>query len=153
VEKGKGGRSETYHFDVVDEEVCNRDLGAHVAELRGHTPEEDVLLVQWLVLVSSLEVSALLFTVGHIGVGNFGNGSEVEDNCEEEDEAAHREVGPLYGFQGRAVGFVEEHTGSEERRNDCADGLERLGEVQSEFRVPGWTTGCNKRVRRGFEGR
>ena len=61
---------------------------------------------------------------GHVGVGDFGDGSEVEDHGEEDDEGGDAEVGPLHVCEIGGVGFFEEDAGCEEWGHDGADGLE-----------------------------
>ena len=51
--------------DVVDEEACDGDLGADVAELGGDAPEEGVLVAEGLVDVAGG------------GLGLFGLGGDV----------------------------------------------------------------------------
>ena len=82
-------------FDrILDELRRNADLGAHVTELGSHAEEELVLLAHGLVDVSR-QAGALLGLESHIGVGDFGNGGEEEDDGEQEDESGDAEVSPL----------------------------------------------------------
>lgn len=56
----------------MDEEACDCDLGANVAELRGHAPEERVLAAEGLVDVAGRGLG-LFGLGGDVGVCNFGD--------------------------------------------------------------------------------
>ena len=136
---------------IFDELRSNADLGANVTELSRHAKEEFVLLTHGLVDVSG-QAGALLGLERHIGVGDFGNGGEEEDDGEQEDESGDAKVGPLDVGEVFGLGVFEEDARSEEGCHDGANGLERLGKLETEFRQSGRTTGGDERIGRGFEG-
>ena len=143
----------TYLLDVVDEEICDGNLGPHIAKLRGNAPEQNVLLVERLVHVSRIEVSTLLLAVGHVRVCDLRDGREEEHHRKKEYEARDRKVGILHRRQGRVVDVLEEHLSREKRRDNAANGLERLGEIQAQFGISRRSARRNVWVCRGFEGR
>ena len=118
---------------VFDELGGNADLGADVAELRGDTEEELVLLVERLILIAC-QVGALFSLQSHIRVCDFGYGGEEEDDGEAENEGRDAEVCPLDFGQVIGIRTGEEDTGGEEGRHNAANGLERLGEFEAELR-------------------
>ena len=83
-------------LDVVDEEIGNGDLRAHVAELSDDAPEQRVLFSEWFVVVACFEGCALGLAICHVRVSDFRNGREIKDDCETEDEGSDAEVGVLY---------------------------------------------------------
>lgn len=137
-----GGRKRWLSLcDVVDEITSNSDLSTDVAELSSSSPEESILFAERLVNVSSAG-GGLLGLLSHVGIGDFGNRREEEDNREEEDEAGDAEVDPLYGFERvavLAVDVLEDNERGEDRCDDGTDGLERLSQVQPELAVLGRT--------------
>lgn len=80
---------------VLDELRRHADLGAHVAELSGDAKEELVLASHGLVHVAG-ESGALFRLQGHVGIGDFRDGREEEDNSEEEDKDGNAKVSPLH---------------------------------------------------------
>jgi hypothetical protein len=84
--------------EVVDEVSSDTDLSTNVGELGKGAPEEGVLLTKWLVDVSSSR-GGHLSLVGHVGIGDLRDGSKVEDNSEDGDEAGNSEVDPLNGLE------------------------------------------------------
>lgn len=96
--------------EVVDEEGGDTDLSTNVAELSSNTEEESVLLAERLVNVSS-GGGHHLSLVGHVGVGDLRDGSEVEDNSEDADEDGDTKVDPLHARQALAVlsDVLEDH--------------------------------------------
>jgi hypothetical protein len=100
--------------EVVDEEGRHADLGADVRELRCDTPEERVLLAQRLVDVARGD-GGHLGLVGHVRVRDFGDGREVENHCEDGDEAGNAEVDPLHGLKRLSISadVLEDDLGGE----------------------------------------
>ena len=136
---------------IADELRCDGHLGADVAELSDDAEEEFVLFAQGLVLVAG-QVGALFGLESHVGVGDFGDGREEEDDSEEEDEAGDAEVGPLHVAEVGIADFLEEDAGREERGDDRADCLEGLGELETELGQSGRTAGSDEWVGGGLEG-
>jgi hypothetical protein len=104
---------------VVDKVRSDTDLGTDVGELRECTPEQSVLLAQRLVDVAG-GASGHLSLVGHVGVGDLRDGSEVEDDGEDGDEASDTKVHPLHGLEGATVSanVLEDNLRSEDGRDD-----------------------------------
>lgn len=127
-------------------------MSSDVGELRGDAKEELVLLAERLLLVSR-QVSALFCLKGHVGVRDLGEWREEEDHGKEEDEGRDADVGPLDVREVGRVGVLEEDSRGQKRCHDRADGLEGLGELQTEFGQSGGSTGRNVRVGGRFEGR
>ena len=111
--------------EVVDEEGRNSALSTNVAELGGDSPEEGVLLLEGLVDVAS-SVSHHLSLVGHVGVGDLRDRSEVEDHSEDGDERSNAEVDILNAGERPAIltDVLEDDEGGQDRGNDGADSLE-----------------------------
>ena len=130
---------------------CDADLGAYVAELRCYAEEEFVLPAHGFIH-KSRETGALLGLEGHVCVCDFGDGREEKDNGQKENEGCDAEVGPLHADQLGGVCFLEEDTGGEEGGHYGADGLEGLGELETELGEAWGTAGCDERVRGCFEG-
>lgn len=84
---------------------------------------------------------SLLSLEHHVGIGNLGNGGEVEDDSQQEDEACNGQVHPLDILQGSSIvsHVLEEGVRAQDRSNDGADGIERLSEVDTDLRVA-WGT-------------
>ena len=110
----------------------NPDLCADIAKLSGHAEEELVLVTHGLVDVAS-ETGALFGLEGHVGICDFGDWGKEENNGEGEDEGGDAEVGPLHVGEVVGVGGLEEDPGCQKWGHDRADGLERLGELETEF--------------------
>ena len=92
--------------------------------------------------------------VGHVGVGDFRDRCEKEDYGEEEDKGRDAEINPLdggEGFAARRANVFEDDVGGQHGRDDGADGLEGLGEVEPHFAVFGGPAGGDERVGGGFE--
>jgi hypothetical protein len=106
-------------LEVVDEVSRNTDLRTDIGELGKCTPEQSVLLAEWLVNVSSSS-GGHLSLVGHVGVCNFGNGGEEEDDGEDGDESSDTEIYPLHGFERFAIfsNVLEDDLSSEDGSND-----------------------------------
>lgn len=155
VAAGGGGGAGAHEHDVVDEVAGDGDLGADVAELRQHAPEERILPAQRLVDVAGALIDGLGGLVGHVGVGDFGDRREEEDDGEEEDKDGDAEINPLDGREGFAAwraDIFEDDVGGQHGRDDGADGLEGLGEVESHFAVFRGPARGDEGVRRGLEG-
>ena len=95
---------------VFDELRGDCDLGADVAELGGYAEEELVLPAKGFVFVAG-EIGALFGLEGQVGVGDFGDGREKEDNGEEEDESSDAQVRPLDFGEVVRVGILKEDAG------------------------------------------
>lgn len=120
-----------------------------------NAPEEDILLSEGFIAVIGAVFNGLFGLVGHIGVCDFRNGREEEDDSEEEDEGRNTEIHPLDGLEGRAAGgsdIFEDHVGGENGSDDSSDGLESLCEVETHLGVSGGTTGSDEWVGRCFKG-
>jgi hypothetical protein len=63
--------------------------------LCGDAEEELVLFSERLLLVSG-QISTLLGLESHVGICDFGNGAEEEDDGEQEDEGGNADVCPLH---------------------------------------------------------
>lgn len=140
--------------EVVDEVGCNTDLGTDVGELGKGSPEKGVLLAERLVDVAG-GASGHLGLVSHVGVGDFGNGSEVEDDSEDGDESSDTKVDPLHGLEGATIStdVLEDNLSSEDRSDDRSNSLDGLGQFQTELRPLGRTAHSNVWVGRDFESR
>lgn len=134
--------------------TSNTNLTSDVRELSSGTPEESVLLAEGLVDVTSSS-GGHLSLVGHVGVGNLRNGSEVEDNGEDTDEASNTKVDPLNSLERLAVGtnILEDDLSSEDGSNDRADSLNGLRQLKTELGVLGRTANSNVRVGGSLESR
>ena len=117
---------------VLDELGCDPDLCADIAELSGHAEEEFVLIAHGLVDVAR-ETGGLLGLKGHVGIRNLWDRREEEDDGQEKDEGGDAEVGPLHVGEVVGVRGFEEHTRGQEWGHDRADGLEGLGELETEL--------------------
>jgi hypothetical protein len=93
--------------EEIDEEGGDADLSTDVAELSSNTEEESVLLAEGLVDVSS-GGGHHLSLVGHIGVGDLRDGSEVEDDSEDTDEDGDTKVDPLNA--GKRLAILSHYT-------------------------------------------
>lgn len=76
----------------------------------------------------------------HVLVRDLWDIREEEHGGETEDEDADGEVDPLHALQCSDIvgGLGEEDVGSEHGADDGADGVEGLGEVDTDFGVAGW---------------
>lgn len=92
-------------------------LGANVAELSGDTEHQFILFTHRLIDKTS-QASALLCLKSHIGISDFRERTEEEDDSEEEDEGCNSEVCPLDFAQVIWIGVGEEDAGCEERGDD-----------------------------------
>jgi hypothetical protein len=141
-------------LEVVDEVGSNTDLGTDVGELGKGTPEESVLLAEWLVDVSG-SGSSHLSLIGHIRVGDFRNGSKVEYDGKNSDESSNTKVDPLHGLEGATIcaDILEDDLSSEDGSNDGTNSLNGLGQLETELGPLGRTADSNVRVGRDFESR
>lgn len=137
---------------VLDELRCNTDLSPDVAELRGDAEEELVLLAHRPVHVAG-KARALLRLESHVGIRDFRDRREVEDDSEEKNEGGDAEVGPLHIGQIFGVGVLEEDARRQQRGHDRADGLKRLRKLQTELGQPGRTARGDERVCRSLQRR
>lgn len=147
-----GGRGDSGGFlGVFDELGGDCDLSTDVTELSGNTEEELVLLAEGLLDVTG-QVRALLGLESHIGISDFWDWREEEDDGEEGDESGDTDVCPLYLAEIVTGGLLEEDTRGEERSNNRSDGLEGLGKLETELGKSGRTTGGDERVGGCLEG-
>ena len=139
---------------VVDEVRSDTNLTSDVGELSSGTPEESVLLAEGLVNVTGSRGSHLSL-VGHVGVGNLRDRSEVEDDSQDTDEGSNTKVNPLDGLKRLSIStnVLEDDLGSEDRSNDGADSLNGLGQLKTELGVLGRTADGDVWVGRCLEGR
>jgi hypothetical protein len=130
-------------LEVVDEVGCDTDLGTDIRELGESSPEQSVLLAERLVDVAGCG-GGHLSLVGHVGVCDLGNGREEEDDGEDGDEASDTEVHPLNGLEGATVfaNVLEDDLSGENGCYDGSDGLDGLGELETELGPFGRTTDC-----------
>jgi hypothetical protein len=98
-------------------------LGTNVTELCSNAEKELVLGAEWLLHITG-QVRALLGLKRHIGICDFWDWREEEDNGQEEDEGSYAHIGPLHFRQIGGGGVLEEDTGGEKRCHDRANSLE-----------------------------
>lgn len=100
--------------------------------------EQLVLFPERLILLIDMRLRDL---EGHILVCDFRDIGEEEDAREQEDKYTDGEVDPLHALQGGYIVFClgEENIRAQHWADDCADGVEGLGEVDSDFGVAGRT--------------
>lgn len=110
--------------------------------------EEAVLLPQRLVVLPGVRLGGL---ESHVGVGDLGDGGEEEDDGEEQHEDGDREVDPLDVGQGAGVVKGEEDVGAEHGRDDGADAVEGLAQVDADLGVLGRSADGDVRVGRRLE--
>ena len=141
--------------DVVDKVAGNGDLGADVAELGNYAPKEGVLAAQGLVHVAGALVDGLFGLIRHIGIGDFGDGREKEDDSQQEHKRCDPEIHPLHTRQAlptRAAHILENHVRRQHGCNNGADSLKRLGQIETHFAIFGWSAGGDEGVGRRFKG-
>jgi hypothetical protein len=148
------GKIRTGLLEVVDEVSRDTDLRADVRELGEGTPEKSVLLAERLVDVSG-RGGGHFSLVSHVGVGDFRNGREVEDNSEDADEACNTKVDPLDSLEGTTIStdVLENDLSSEDGSNDGANSLNGLRQLETELGPLGRTAHSNVRVGRDFKSR
>lgn len=129
---------------VLDELRCNPDLGPDVAKLSGNAKEELVLLAHGPVHVAG-QAGALLCLESHVGISDFRDRGEVEDNSKEKNKSGDAKIGPLHIRKVFGVGTLEENARRQQRGHDGANGLEGLREFQTEL-------GQSRRTACGNEG-
>lgn len=134
---------------ISNELGSNTDLSTDVAELTSDTEEELVLLAKWLLLVTS-QIGALLSLKSHVGICDFWDWREEEDDGKEGDEASNTDVCPL--DLAEILGVLEEHSGGEQRSDDGANSLERLRQLKTELGESGRTASGDEWVGGGLEG-
>ena len=78
----------------MDELRGDTNLSTNVAELSSDTQEELVLLSQGLFDEAS-KIGGLFGLKSHVGIRDFWNWREEEDNGEEGDEGCNADVSPL----------------------------------------------------------
>jgi hypothetical protein len=132
-------------LEVVDEVGCDTDLGTDIRELGKSSPEQSVLLAERLVDVASCS-GGHLSLISHVGVCDLRNRREEEDDSEDGDEGGDAEVHPLNGLEGATVcaNILEDDLSCKNGCYDGADGLDGLGELETELRPPGRTANCLK---------
>ena len=99
--------------------------------------------------------SGHLSLVGHVGVGNLGNRSKVEDNCQDTDEASNTKVDPLNSLERLSIStnVLEDDLSGEDGSNDGADSLNGLRKLKTELGVLGRTADSNVWVGRCLKSR
>lgn len=103
-----GGVADSCALDrILDELRRHPDLGSYVAKLRGDAKEELVLLAHGLVDIAG-QTRTLLGLESHVGISDFRDRGEVEDDGQEKNEGGDPEVGPLHVGQIGGVGVLEE---------------------------------------------
>ena len=119
--------------------TCDCNLRARVTELRKSSVEQSVLLVEGFdrrICVSTLGLEL------HVCIGNLRDSREEEESGEREAKASNGKVNPLHILQRfLALAYADkDDIGAEDWSNNCADSVERLGNVDSELRIPGRST-------------
>lgn len=96
--------------------------------------EQLVLFPEGLILFVDV---GLCYLERHVLVGNFGDIGDEEHSRETKDEDPNGQVYPLYALQGSYIILCacEEDIGAQDGADDCTDGVEGLGEVDSDFGV------------------
>ena len=99
--------------------------------------EQLILFPERLILLTHVRLRHL---EGHVLVCDFRDIGEEEYTGEKEYEDSDGEVDPLHALQGCYIVFClgEEDIGAQHGADDCADCIEGLGKVDSDFRVTGW---------------
>lgn len=140
--------------EVVDEVSGDGALGTDVGELGGDTEEEGVLPAHGLVDVARVR-SDLLALIGHISVSDLGDGSKVESDGQESDEAGNAKIGELNTAEVLAIGanILEDDIRGQKRSDDGADSLDGLGKLETELGVLWRTADGNVRVGRSLKSR
>ena len=137
---------------VFDKLGSNTDLSADIAELGGDTEEELVLLAHGLVNVPG-ETRTLFGLESHVGIGDLGNRRKEEDHGQEKDKGGDAKVRPLNVGKIFRVSVSEEDSRRQKGRHDRADGLEGLGELQTELGQSWGTTCGDEGIGRSLESR
>ena len=111
--------------------VGQRHLSSNITELGPDCQEEVVLLAEWARVIGV----DFAFEESHVGISDFGQRNEEEDNNEAGDEASYTEIDPLYVRERLLVidGRGKEDTGSQERCDERPRSLYTLGKVQTDF--------------------
>lgn len=69
------------------------------------------------------------------GVGDFRDMDKVKGHGQEKHKDGDGEVNPLYVVERALVGELEEDVGAEDGRDDGADAIEGLRDVDADLRV------------------
>ena len=149
--------------------TCDCDLRASVTKLCNCSMEQTILLMEGF--DRSVRVSRFGLEL-HVGIRNFRNSRaktallarycrmitlttdlQEEYSREQEAETSNGEVNPLHVLQGfLALSHADEDDiRPKDWRNNGADAVEGLGDVDSELRVSRGSANCNVRVCSSFE--
>jgi hypothetical protein len=110
--------------------------------------EKTVLFAEWLVVLAGMRLCRL---EGHIRVGHLGYVAEIEDAGQQEDEARDGQVHPLHVLQGAVVVEGEEDVRPQHGRDDGADAVEGLRDVDAHLGELWRAADGDVRVRRRLE--
>ena len=101
--------------------------------------EEFVLFPEWLFLFIDMGLSDLEC---HVFICDFRDVGEEKYSGEDEDKNPNREINPLHTLESIHVigGGCKECIRAQHGADNGTDGVECLGEVDSDFRVLGRTT-------------
>lgn len=120
-----GSRVTTSLFAEIDEISSHGDLRSNVAELTPDTKEQISLLLEWshILVLINLAFKRLL-----ICISDFRERCKPEENDQQNNEAGHSEVGPLYVLQPRVCvhGVGEEDTRGQEGSDKGSNTLDSL---------------------------
>jgi hypothetical protein len=100
--------------------------------------EQLILFPKRLILLIDMSLRNLK---RHIFICDLGNIRKEENNRKTKDKDTDGEVNPLHTLQGCYIvrRLCEESIGTENGADNCADGVEGLGEVDADFGVTRWT--------------
>jgi hypothetical protein len=135
----------------LDEAYSYGHLGADIAKLRPHSEKQVVLLPER----ARIRFPNFVLLNSHIGICNFGHRSQKEQNNEQAHKACHAEIDPLnvlYLLLIRSNVGVEEDSGGQERRDESANALNGLRQIQADLGVLGRAANGKERVGSGLEG-
>jgi hypothetical protein len=130
-------------------------LRAGIRELRQSRMEQLILFPKRLILFIDMRLRNLK---RHILICDLGNIRKEENNRKTKDKDSNGEVNPLHALQGRYIirGLGEESIRAEYGTDNGADGVEGLGEVDTDFGVAGrtadWRVLVNMMVYLGVSG-
>lgn len=94
--------------------------------------KEPVLLVERLIVGICMSLCCL---EGHVGICYLRDHRQPERDSEEEYEDGDRQIYPLHIAKRRLVVKGEEHIGPQDGGDHCADAVEGLRDVDSNFGI------------------